>query len=174
MRLIATSPTINLRHLSPRDLRAFQAYRQDPEVARYQNWRSMSDDEALHFLRDVSKSKPLAPGRWRQIGIALKKDNTLIGDMGWFLNADQTEVELGITLAREFQNRGHASGAMRMATHHVFASSPVKRVVAWSDVRNLASMRMIQRLGFRHVLTETNDGITEACHHFDRPEPEQA
>jgi hypothetical protein len=45
---------IELRRLMPSDLRAFQSYRQDAEIGRFQGWQAMSDAEALAFLLEMN------------------------------------------------------------------------------------------------------------------------
>ena len=98
MARLRSAPDLILRRLCRSDLAAFQAYRNDPEVARYQSWDVMSEEKALGFLSDVQHSPPLRAGHWSQIGIATLSPEQLIGDMGWFLSESEDEVELGITL----------------------------------------------------------------------------
>ncbi|MDP8946945.1 MAG: hypothetical protein M3N09_02420 [Actinomycetota bacterium] len=48
------------------------AYRNDPEVARYQSWESCSELEALDFIRELRSSEPGTPGEWFQFAVELK------------------------------------------------------------------------------------------------------
>ncbi len=50
---------LRLRHFTDSDLPAFMAYRNDPEVARYQSWEGISEPEAHAFLQE---QKMLQPG----------------------------------------------------------------------------------------------------------------
>ncbi len=143
------------------DLSAFQAYRNDPEVARYQSWSKLSDTEAAGFLTAMQSEPILAAGEWVQIAIARRADDLLIGDMGWFLSKDQSEAELGITLARSFQQQGFATEALKLAVTEVFARSAAKRIVAYADIRNLPSCALMPRAGFQHIATEPTDGVME-------------
>jgi hypothetical protein len=49
------------------------AYRNDPEVARYQSWESCSELEALDFIREMRSSEPGTPGEWFQFAVELKE-----------------------------------------------------------------------------------------------------
>ncbi len=59
-----------LRPLRDEDLDALVAYRNDPEVARYQDWEEISRDDALSLVHAHDADRSLgAPGRWQQIAI---------------------------------------------------------------------------------------------------------
>lgn len=161
MESIATTADMILRRLTRADLVAFQAYRNDPDIARYQGWAKMDDEAALGFLEAMEAAPLLSPGAWCQIAIARPSDDLLIGDMGWFLSSDATEVELGITLARAHHGKGIATQAMREAVAQIFARTAVPRIVAYADVRNAPSCALLPRAGFVHIGTEVTDGVTE-------------
>jgi len=161
-----------LRRLAPADLAAFQVYRHDPEVGRYQGWTAMSDGEALAFLADVNSAPLLQPGHWSQIAICAAGSNALIGDIGMLIAADASHAEIGFSLARPWQGRGLASAALRCAIEWVFEHSTVPRVVAITDARNPPSIRLLERLGFTRTATEVAvfRGLPCREHHyrFDR------
>ena len=148
-----TAGSIVLRRLAPTDLRAFQAYRHDPELGRYQGWAATPDDDAQALLRHMSRAKLLQPGVWCQIGIAEARSLGLIGDIGLILASDALEAEIGFTLRRLSQGRGMASAAVREAIEMVFEQTPAARVVGITDARNVPSIRLLERVGMRKVET---------------------
>lgn len=135
-----------LRRLSVSDLADFQEYRCDPEVARYQGWQPESDAKAKLFLAHMNTAKLLKPGHWCQIGITHRSTDTLIGDIGICVAADQGEAEIGFSLARHAQNKGIATEAVREAIQFVFEDSEVKQVVGMTDARNVPSIRLLERV----------------------------
>jgi len=143
-----TSTRVALRRLRPDDLRRFQAYRHDPEVARYQGWDPVSDEQAREFLVEMSEAPFGRPGEWLQIAIA-DADDVLVGDIGLFTAASGTEAELGITLARAAQGRGLAEEAARTLIDGLRAHTAVRRLVGITDTRNIPSARLLRRLGMR-------------------------
>ena len=157
-----------LRNLAPGDLPAFQAYRGDPDVARYQGWQAMTDEQALDFLRAMSGVPLLISGEWTQIAIA-DPGGALIGDMGLRQSADGATVELGITLCRAAQGQGLATDAMRQAIALVWAATAPQVIRTWADRRNGPSVALCHRLGLTHLGTETNDGVTEEAFILYRP-----
>lgn len=138
---------IILRRLKVSDLADFQAYRRDPEVARYQGWQAMSDAEARTFLSEMNSAIPLQSGQWYQIGIARRSDNMLIGDIGICVASRRAEAEIGFTLSRNSQGQGLGSEAVREAIDFVFACSDVNQLVGITDERNIPSIRLLERVG---------------------------
>jgi RimJ/RimL family protein N-acetyltransferase len=92
----------------------------------------------------------LQPGRWSQLGIADPVSDALLGDVGLFVSADGQAAELGFSLAREAQGRGIAS-AVRAAVQRLLADTPVRVIHAQTDARNLACLRLLERLGAPRV-----------------------
>ena len=138
-----------LRRLSASDLAAFQAYRTDPELGRYQDWSAMSDAQAREFLDEMNKVPLFRPGEWAQIGIAEPKGLSLLGDIGLYLAEDSRHAEIGFTLARPAQGRGLATAAVREAVQLVFQLTSVERVIGITDARNQASIAVLERVGMR-------------------------
>lgn len=169
MDILAQSPTVLLRRLSPDDLLAFQAYRTDPDIARYQGWSTMDDGQALDFLRGMQAAPFLDLGKWCQIGVADPQSGRLIGDMGLFQSACGTEVELGITLERAAQGKGRATQAMQMAITLIWTRSPALAIRTWCDQRNTAAVALMHRNGMTYLGTEQN-GITEEAFVLQRPD----
>ena len=147
-----------LRRLQVSDLRAFQAYRSDPVVARYQGWKAQSDAEASAFLAEMRTAAFFQPGKWTQIGIA-GGDGHLMGDIGVLLARDGREAEIGFTLRRESQGHGHGTAAVRLAIDLIFEQTGARRILGITDARNLASVRVLQSVGMSMI--ESRGGITE-------------
>jgi RimJ/RimL family protein N-acetyltransferase len=155
--------TFVLRRLSTDDLAAFQSYRHDPEVGRYQGWSPVSDPEALAFLAEMHAAPLPRPGGWTQIGIADPDSQRLIGDIGVYLDLDLQYAEIGITLGRPSQRRGVATAALREVIALIFESSPVERVIGITDARNVFSVRLLERVGMRKVETQAAVFRGEPC-----------
>ena len=149
--LPAISGRIVLRRLATSDLAAFLDYRRDPQVARYQGWEAMTDDEARSFLADVAGSPLLRPGHWSQIAVTRSDTDVLIGDIGLFVSEDESEAEIGVTLHRDAQGQGLAAEAVGESIRMLFGHTAADRVVGITDVRNGPSIALLQRVGMRQV-----------------------
>jgi len=140
-----------LRRLAASDLPAFQAYRNDPPLAQYQDWTTKSDVEASAFLTKMSAIELLQPGEWSQIGIADPDGLGLIGDIGLLLAGDGRHAEIGFTLRRQSHGRGIGTAAVREAIELVFEQTKAERVLGITDVRNIRSIRLLERIGMRMI-----------------------
>lgn len=159
---------LRLRRLRIGDLAAFQAYRADPEVGRWQGWTPMDEPAARSFLQEMAASPWCPRGDWMQLAIARRDGDTLLGDMGLYLDDTGHTLDLGFTLARHAQGQGLASEAVRALLPKVFEHTLAQRVRAITDVRNTASVALLQRCGFRHFATLAGSFRGEPCeeHHF--------
>jgi len=154
---------VSLRRLTPADLGDFQAYRQDAQVGSYQGWTAQSDPRALAFLDEMSKAPfTLAPGEWLQLGIAERAGERLIGDIG-LCRRSGAEVEIGFSLAASAQGQGLAGEALRLLLQLLFGQFELQRVIAVTDARNSAALRLLQRLGARLERSEEAVFRGEAC-----------
>ena len=152
-----------LRRLKDDDLPAFEAYRSDPEVARFQSWSS-PEQEPIAFIRQQQGAQFAAAGHWFQIAIALRDSNLLIGDIGVCVRAGEPKsAEIGFTLSREYQGRGLATEAVRRVMKLVFEHADVERIEAVTDTRNIPSIRLLGRLGMHVEKAERTFFKGEPC-----------
>lgn len=144
---IETSRMI-LRPIAIEDCEMVFNYRSDKETNLYQSWIPDSIDEVQSF---ISKN-PIQiniPNTWFQLVIIRKQDNQVIGDIGLHFLDDNHQAEIGITLSKRSQNQGYATEAMRLVLSYLFSDLNKHRIIASIDPKNIASMRLMNRLGFR-------------------------
>jgi RimJ/RimL family protein N-acetyltransferase len=141
---------LRLRHFKDADLNPFIDYRNDPEVARYQSWKGISEEEAHTFLQEQKEIQLGSPGQWFQIAISLKEADTLIGDCALkIMEHDPRQAEIGYTLSRTYQGRGMAAEAVTRLLDYIFETLRLHRVVAIADCENSSSIALLERLGLR-------------------------
>jgi aminoglycoside 6'-N-acetyltransferase len=144
---VISTERLELRHFRDSDAEAFSAYRSVPEVARYQSWDAPFDlDKARTTVAGFATGDPLQPG-WFQYAIDL--GGVLIGDLGLNLHQNLMQAELGFTLAPAYQDKGYATEAVRGLLDHLFTERNLHRVSAEADARNLSSVKLLERVGFR-------------------------
>ena len=156
---------LRLRRFTPLDLDPFVAYRRDEEVQRYQGWpRPYTAELGRALIEQMQHGPLLHPGAWAQIAIAERETDTLIGDIGTYRSADTPgEYTLGFTIAPAQQRRGLASEALRAWLRALQEQGEATRVLAISDARNLASQRLLARLGFVFDHAEPAEYFGESC-----------
>ncbi len=140
---------LTVRRFERSDVGAFLAYRNDPEVAKYQSWESYTKQEAIDLVREMNATEPGTPGEWFQFAIELKQTSTLIGDCGLKTEADGRQAEIGFTFSRAYQRRGFASEAVTRLLDYAFGELDLHRVYAITDQENTPSVALLERLGMR-------------------------
>ncbi len=133
-----------LRQAQREDAPAIFEYASDPEVTRLMNWRTHSEvSEAADFIQTSEK-------RWTQGTeftwlITIKPDGPPIGAIS--CRPDGHRAEIGYVLNRRYWGRGYATEAARRVMEWLFTDGAIWRVWATCDVDNLASARVLEKIG---------------------------
>lgn len=144
------TPRLILRRFRDEDLEPFLAYRNHPDVARFQSWLQWTRDQAIDFLREQRNVSPGTLGRWFQYALELKSTGELIGDCGVCLKAETPRTsEVGFSLAPEHQGKGLATEGVSRIVDHAFRDLGVERMIAVAIRENVRSASLLTRLGFR-------------------------
>ncbi len=146
-----TTPRLRLRRFRAEDAALLQSYRADPEVARYQGWdEGYSLTKAQSLIREMAAFDPGYLGTWFQMAIEFKETGSVIGDIGVHTIAeDPSQVKVGYTLARAQQGKGLATEALSALLDYLFTEMKKHRVLAYVDIDNQRSIRLLERLGFQ-------------------------
>ena len=145
--LISTERLV-LRRFRAADAETLAAYRSAPDVAVHQSWNAPYPVErARYAVESMAAADPAEPG-WFQYAVELKTTRTHIGDVGVNLNDNRMQAEIGYTLAPERQGQGYATEAVRAVLERLFTVQGLHKVSAECDARNVASARLLERVGF--------------------------
>lgn len=140
---------LRIRPLSEEDLPALFALFSDPEVVRYWELPLMREPaDAVRFLEAVREG--LASRTLLEWGVTEAAGGPVIGTVafsGWI--PAHRRAEVGFALRRDRWGRGLASEALRALLRFGFEEMGLHRVEADVDPRNEASLRCLERLGFR-------------------------
>jgi RimJ/RimL family protein N-acetyltransferase len=144
------SERLILRPLNRKDAQDVFSYRSDPEVYKFQSFQPETIGDVEEFIETRIVSEPHLPGTWFQLAICKSHPYELIGDCGiHFLKDESSQVEIGITLNRDYQGFGYAAEALELVFHYIFEDLKKHRIVASVDPNNLASIRLLERMKMR-------------------------
>jgi RimJ/RimL family protein N-acetyltransferase len=131
------------------DRAAFMTMSNDLEVMRYVHGGVPYADEEIDefFVRQGRQHE--------ELGVCMgalveKESNLVIGVAGIQPLGATGNLEIGWWLAREVWGRGYATEAGRAAMSHVLETLGRPRVMAIIDPGNDASVRVVERLGFKY------------------------
>jgi RimJ/RimL family protein N-acetyltransferase len=140
---------IALRPPSPDDVDALYDACQDSQIARFTSIPCpYRREHAVKFVDDVTRG-------WRDgVNIAFvvvdAESGELLGTTGLARLERQDDVaEVGYWVKREARGRGVAPRAVRLVANWVLRDLGVGRLELQADVRNTASQRVAEKVGFR-------------------------
>ncbi len=141
------SDRLQLRQLKESDKDLIFQYRSDSITNQYQGFIPNTINDIETWISKISKEYNSIDS-WAQLAIILTEDQKLIGDVGIHF-IDKWQVELGVTLNKEFHKMGYAQEALRNTIEHLFTDLKKHRITASIDPDNLASIKLVESFGFR-------------------------
>jgi len=139
-----------LRDFAMTDFEAVHAWSSREEVTRYLIWGPNSKAQTREALRDFRRDQRRRPRICWELAITLRQTGELIGGVGLRLhNWEERTGELGYVLHPDYWGCGYAREASEAMLHEGFAALGLHRIIATCDQRNMASARLMERLGMR-------------------------
>lgn len=170
-----TTDRLILRVPTAADIGAFDEMDADPEVMRYigdGRVRLRTPEESAGLIDRMRE-------RWEEKGYGLltatSRENGEV--FGWvtlavphFLPEVLPAVEIGWRFRRGHWGRGYATEAARPVLHYAFTEAGLDRIVSIPWAENLASIRVMLKLGLRfsHETVVPANGVRVAVHALDR------
>lgn len=137
---------LRLRHFTPDDFdNLFRLY-SDPEVMRYLSPKTKEQTQ-------TSLSKHIKQWQEQNFGIwaVIHKDSgKIIGRCGLGFLQNTPEVELGYVFDKSYWNMGIATEASRATLKYGFLEVKLDKIVAIAIPQNIASVRVIQKVGMKY------------------------
>ena len=143
-----TTERLTLRPVTDADADDLFALHSDAHVLRY--WDSPPWSDPARAGRFIAGSRQLAEdGTGARLAIDRTADGTFLGWISlsrW--NPDHRSAALGYCLGEAAWGRGYATEAARAVLEWAYAALDLNRVQAETDTRNVASARVLEKLGF--------------------------
>ena len=139
-----------LREFVEADWADVLAYQQDPRYLRYYPWTERSEADVRNFVELFRGWQSEDPRRSYQLALTLKPSGRLIGNCGIRRKPDNDwEADIGYELDPDYWGKGYATEAARALVQHGFREMGLERISSWCIADNIASARVLERLGFR-------------------------
>ena len=92
---------------------------------------------------------------------AITVDNMVIGSIGIFRqgNIHRQTAELGYYIAEEYWGKGIMTEAVKQICEYVFAKSDIIRIYAEPFANNIASCRVLEKVGFQYEGTLRSNAV---------------
>ena len=141
---------LRLRFFVPEDAAAVHAIESREDVTRWLYWPPRSEDEVRAVLaRKIARARD-APETGVAFAVELKAGGALVGYADVSLGEPEHRGgEIGFVFHPDHQGRGYATEAAEALLALAFDVYGLHRVEARAEARNVASVRVLEKLGMR-------------------------
>lgn len=145
-----TTVRLLLRDFVESDWEAVLAYQQDPLYLRYYEWTSRTREEVRAFMKRFLDQQIQVPRIKFQFAVTLKSSGQLIGNCGIRRDSPEArEADMGYELDPKHWRKGYATEAAGAVLDFGFSSMDLQRVTAWCIADNVASARVLEKIGMK-------------------------
>ncbi len=125
----------------------FQSYAQDQDVTRYLTWTPNKSEMDTQVYIELCLEK-MEKGTYFPFVIELKSSGHVIGMLDFEI--EDFKAVFGYALAKPYWNKGIMTEAMRPVLDWILAKPEIYRVWAYHDVDNMASGKVMEKLGLSY------------------------
>ncbi len=141
---------LRLRSLVREDHAALHAIQSRADVARWLYWEPRSEDEVRESLDGHIARARDAPETGVVLGVEVRATGELIGYVSLTIGPpEHRQGEIGFILHPAHQGRGYATEASEAMLALAFGTFELHRVYGRLEPRNVASARVLEKLGMR-------------------------
>lgn len=139
-----------LREFAPNDEADVHEYGSDPEVSRYDTWGPNTREQTHEVIASRLATQTVWPRNEVDLAAQLIAEPKVIGSLRLAVtDLEGNNAEIGWVFHRAYWNKGFATEAALAILACGFGSLGLHRVAATCDVRNVASRRVMEKLGMR-------------------------
>jgi RimJ/RimL family protein N-acetyltransferase len=145
-----------LRQFTEADAPLVLALNSDPAVLQYLHEPVLEDEEhARRIIRDIILPQyQNRLGRWAAF---TKESQEFIGWCGLKHRPELGEIDLGYRFKQSAWGKGYATETAAAALQYGFTHLGLREITGRADVGNLASLRVLEKIGMQYVRDEVID-----------------
>lgn len=156
-----------LREIQKNDFDELYRMNSDPVIMKYVGDGSTRNRgqmiRELEMLISHYVRKP-GLGIWATV---LKDHNTFVGASGLVYYDKTPEIEIGYRLLQEHWNKGYATEASLGLLNYGFHKLRLRKIVSSAHVDNLASRRVMEKIGMRFIDNRFHYGFIQAYYEIE-------
>ena len=160
---IIETERLRIRPMTSSDIPSLYEWMPDKSIYTY--WGKGPSKSEKHpellFEKEEKASKSF------HLGIAVKGNDKVIGDIWVYLIENDRMASLAIRLSPAYHGKGFGTEALSAITRFCFDNTELQRLWAEVDVRNAASCRMLDKCGFtREGLIRQGKMVNTWCDYY--------
>ena len=167
MTLPLITERLALRRYTYDDIPDVLAFVSQPSVAKVLPKRIPATEEGVRKYINLQNSyQPFEKDKVFELAVERKEDGRVIGLLG-LIRRDHRQGEMGWALVVEYRGQGYATEAARALMDYGFRSLGLHHIHADTNSDNLASWRLMERLGMRRE-AQLRDAVYQGGKWVDR------
>jgi RimJ/RimL family protein N-acetyltransferase len=154
---------LRLRPFEAGDLDALFAYQSRDDVTQHLQWSSRSRDEVQEALeRKIAATAIRKEGDFLALAAELASTGEIVGDIVLGLVSEEHRTgEIGYIVHPDHHGHGYATEAGRAVLRVAFEDLRLHRVTGRLDARNVASARVLEKLGMRREALQVENELVK-------------
>jgi RimJ/RimL family protein N-acetyltransferase len=168
MNVVIETGRLLLRTFTIDDARLIYELNNDDNVTRYTHDHLNSIDQAMEVLEKVilPQYSLYNLGRW---AVHLKANLEFIGWSGLKYRFGHNEIDLGYRFKQSAWGKGYATEAAFAVLKHGFENLHIKKINARAEQANVASCRVLEKIGMQFIREEKTDGCWLRAYELNGP-----
>jgi RimJ/RimL family protein N-acetyltransferase len=134
---------LRIRRFRPDDWAGVHAYASDAATNTYLGVGVMTEEQCRAWVDRQSGDE------WAGLAVALRLDDSVIGHLILRAESEHRTREIGWVIHERARGQGYATEAARALLRHCFETLDLHRVFATCQPENVASWRVMEKLGMR-------------------------
>ena len=171
------SERLTIRPWEPADRPALKRFVNDADMMRYISFGRVWDDAHIDAL--LARQAGFLEQYGCCVGAVVLKETDQVVGVGGIQPQDKSRLyEFAWWIWKDYWNRGFATEIAQAMVRHAFGVMRLPQVVAIADVPNLASIRVMEKIGMRyegrrnaHDLAERHPNVEVVFYLLDNPSP---
>ena len=154
---------LSLRPMTAADVPALKQWMSDKAVYTYWGKGPGKAEKNPELLFE----KEARPSKSFHLGIANKDSNQVMGDIWVYLIENDRMASVAVRLSPACQGKGYGTEALNAMTRFCFAHTELQRLWTEVDVRNTASLRMLEKCAYtREGLIRQGKMVNTWCDYY--------
>jgi len=167
MKVLETKRLV-LRQINSGDFEELYRMNSDPVIMKYVgDGSTRTRDQMIKELEMLISHYTRKPGLgiWATV---LKESDIFVGASGLVYYDNTPEIELGYRMLKEYWNKGYATEASLGLLDYGFKTLRLNKVVSSAHVDNLASRRVMEKIGMTYMDERIHYSCLQAYYEIDR------
>lgn len=132
-----------LRNYKEEDFSDIMEYFSNEEVSRYEDFYPMSENQVKKIIAEWKNMD-------NRLVAELKECHKVVGSVGYWIDEEGHHC-IDYDFNPKFGGNGYATEACKALLHYLFYTKEISEVFGDCDVRNEASWKLLERLGFERM-----------------------